>query len=51
MRTLIADAGHESQELAEIKRRQGWRIMTVKCSELAFVLGLRESRSVLSRPC
>jgi putative transposase len=40
--TVIADAGHESQKLAaEIKRREGWRLVIVKRSEPAFkIVGL-----------
>ena len=42
IRTVIADAGHESQKLAaEIKRHEGWRLVIVKRSEPAFkIVGL-----------
>jgi transposase len=42
IRTVIADAGHESRKLAaEIKRHEGWRLVIVKRSEPAFkIVGL-----------
>ena len=42
IRTVIADAGHESRKLAaEIKRQEGWRLVIVKRSEPAFkIVGL-----------
>jgi putative transposase len=42
IRTVIADAGHESQKLAAaIKRHEGWRLVIVKRSEPAFkIVGL-----------
>lgn len=42
IRTVIADAGHESRKLAaEIKRHEGWRLVIVKRSEPTFkVVGL-----------
>lgn len=42
IRTVIADAGHESQNLAaEIERHQGWRLVIVKRNEPAFkIVGL-----------
>ena len=42
IRTVIADAGHESQKLAAaIQRHEGWRLVIVKRSELAFkIVGL-----------
>ena len=37
IRTVIADGGHKSKKLAaEIKRREGWRLLIVKRSECAF---------------
>jgi putative transposase len=39
IRTIVADAGHESQKLtAEIKRPEGWRLLIVKRSEPASKL-------------
>lgn len=42
IRTVIADAGHESRKLAaEIKCHEGWRLVIVKRSETAFkIVGL-----------
>ena len=42
IRTVIADAGHESRKLAvEVKRHEGWRLVIVKRSEPAFkIVGL-----------
>lgn len=42
IRTVIADAGHESRKLAaEIKRYEGWQLLIVKPSEPAFkIVGL-----------
>ena len=42
IRTVIADAGHESRKLAdEIKRHEGWQFLIVKRSEPAFkIVGL-----------
>lgn len=42
IRTVIADAGHESQKLAaEIQRHEGWQLVIVKRSEPAFkIVGL-----------
>ena len=42
IRTVIADAGHESRRLAaEIKRHEGWRLVIVKRREPAFkIVGL-----------
>jgi putative transposase len=42
IRTVIADAGHESRKLAaEIKRHEGWQLLIVKRSEPAFkIVGL-----------
>jgi transposase len=42
IRTVVADAGHESRKLArELKRRDGWRLLIVKRRERAFrVVGL-----------
>lgn len=42
IRTVIADAGHKSRKLAaEIKRREGWRVVIVKRNEPAFkIVGL-----------
>lgn len=42
IRTVIADAGHESQKLAaEIQQHEGWRLVIVKRSEPAFkIVGL-----------
>ena len=37
IRTVIADGGHKSKKLAaEIKRREGWKLVIVKRSECAF---------------
>jgi putative transposase len=39
IRTVIADAGHESQKLAaKIQRHEGWRLVIVKRSEPAFTI-------------
>ena len=39
IRTVMADAGHESRRLArELKRRDGWRLVIVKRRERAFRL-------------
>jgi transposase len=42
IRTVIADAGHQSRKLAaEIKRQEGWCLVIVKRSEPAFkIVGL-----------
>jgi putative transposase len=42
IRTVIADAGHESRKLAaEIKRHEGWKLLIVKRSDRAFkIVGL-----------
>jgi transposase len=42
IRTVIADAGHESRKLAaEIKRHEGWKLLIVKRSDQAFkIVGL-----------
>ena len=42
IRTVIADAGHESRRLAaEIERHEGWRLVIVKRSQPAFkIVGL-----------
>ena len=42
IRTVIADAGHESRKLAaEVKRHEDWRLVIVKRSEPAFrIVGL-----------
>ena len=42
IRTVIADAGHESRKLAaEVKRHEGWRLVIVKRSAPAFkIVGL-----------
>ena len=42
IRTVMADAGHESRELArELERREGWRLVIVKRRERAFrIVGL-----------
>jgi putative transposase len=42
IRTVVADAGHESRKLArELERREGWRLVIVKRRERAFrVVGL-----------
>ena len=42
IRTVIADAGHESRKLAaEIKHHEGWQLLIVKRSEPAFkIVGL-----------
>src|SRR3712207_1181184 len=42
IRTVMADAGHESRKLArELRRREGWRLVIVKRRERAFrVVGL-----------
>src|SRR3712207_1921640 len=42
IRTVMADAGHESRKLArELKRRDGWRLVIVKRRERAFrIVGL-----------
>ena len=42
VRTFLADAGHESRELArELERREGWRLVIVKRRERAFrIVGL-----------
>ena len=43
IRTVIADAGHESCKLrtVEVKRHEGWRLVIVKRSEPAFkIVGL-----------
>ncbi len=42
IRTVMADAGHESRKLArELKRRDGWRPVIVKRRERAFrIVGL-----------
>ena len=37
IRTVIADGGHKSEKLAaEIKRREGWKLVIVKRCECAF---------------
>ncbi len=42
IRTVMADAGHESRRLArELKRRDGWRLVIAKRRERAFrIVGL-----------
>jgi putative transposase len=41
IRTVMADAGHRSRKLArELMRRDGWRLVTVKRRERAFIVGL-----------
>ena len=42
IRTVMADAGHESRRLArELKRRDGWRLVIVTRRERAFrIVGL-----------
>ncbi len=42
IRTVMADAGHESRRLArELKRRRGWRLVIIKRRERAFrIVGL-----------
>lgn len=42
IRTVMADAGHESRKLArELRRRDGWRLVIVKRGERAFrIVGL-----------
>lgn len=42
IRTVIADAGHESRRLAaELEHHEGWRLVIVKRSERAFkIVGL-----------